>query len=464
MPWPRIVTAMPPPSVAARRSPSSRVRIRPISPYSGTPAANGPPWLWTARSGSPICVSTTHARGCACTTARTSGRAAYSRAWIHDSLLGCPSPARTLPSVSSDRSASSSASPGERRVGIRKRSRLREACAGVAECAREPQPLEDAVGERDVLAQGCVMTGHRRHPGGRRCCYLAAGTGARRTTAPGARPENASMQPPALPDPRRRGLLALALAAGVAPGQIVLHAPARVGERSVRAGPRVRLSALRRPRAVDAPRSRRRAGGARDRALGARERRRIPHRRPPGQRDGRRIDRPQRARRGGRPRALALVLVPVHRRRRAERDRAHAHGARARTRGAARVRDRVVPALRRRPLRGLAPPAGRGARPGRVPRRLHLRERAAREPRAHALGPRTRARRSTTTARATPSTSPTPTSGASMRRRRGSSPGTTTRSRTTTRRTAARTSRRISSRGARPPTRRGGSTCRCRRG
>ena len=68
-----------------------------------------------------------------------------------------------------------------------------------------------------------------------------------------------------------------------------------------------------------------------------------------------------------------------------ERDRAHAHRAGAGARGGARVRDRVLPALRRRPLRGMAPPGRRGARPRRVPRRLHLRERAAQGPRAHAL-------------------------------------------------------------------------------
>src|SRR5215469_10641489 len=42
------------------------------------------------------------------------------RAWIHSSLLGVPSPERTLPSVSRIRRLRGSANAGERRVGSRK--------------------------------------------------------------------------------------------------------------------------------------------------------------------------------------------------------------------------------------------------------------------------------------------------------------------------------------------------------
>ena len=83
----------------------------------------------------------------------------------------------------------------------------------------------------------------------------------------------------------------------------------------------------------------------------------------------------------------ALVLVPLQRARRAQQRGPHAHRAGpGRGRGAA-VRDRLLPALGPRPLRGLAPHGRRAPRPRALPRRLHLRVGAGAgvgETRAHA--------------------------------------------------------------------------------
>jgi hypothetical protein len=80
----------------------------------------------------------------------------------------------------------------------------------------------------------------------------------------------------------------------------------------------------------------------------------------------------QRARRGHGPAARPLVLVPLHRRRRVQPRRPHAHGGPAYRPAALRVR--VLPAVRAGLFLGVQPYAEGGRRPGRLPRRLHLRE------------------------------------------------------------------------------------------
>ena len=68
IPCARIITGVAAREHARSCSPSLRERMRPMAEYSGTPSAKMPPWLWTTRCGSPICVRQTQASGCAWTT------------------------------------------------------------------------------------------------------------------------------------------------------------------------------------------------------------------------------------------------------------------------------------------------------------------------------------------------------------------------------------------------------------
>ena len=168
------------------------------------------------------------------------------------------------------------------------------------------------------------------------------------------------------------------------------------GERTARRrrGPllprrRLRPAARRRHGALDPP-HRRQPGAARNGALGGGRRREVPaHRRPRrrGRRGGLGAQRPRRA---ARPRARPLVLVPLRRARRAEPGRPHPHRARGRREGDAALRRRELPALRRRPLRGLAPCRRREPGLRAVPRRLHLRIRRRAPARSAATKARSR--------------------------------------------------------------------------
>ena len=116
------------------------------------------------------------------------------------------------------------------------------------------------------------------------------------------------------------------------------------------------------------------------------------------------------ARRSRRARAGALVLLPLPRRRRSEPGRPHPHRARRQAPAAERLRFAfaLLPAVRAGLLRRLPPHGGRGPRPRRPPRRLHLRVLVGTQPRAQARAPANRSR-STSTATATRSTRATPT-------------------------------------------------------
>ena len=152
------------------------------------------------------------------------------------------------------------------------------------------------------------------------------------------------------------------------------------------------------------------------------------------------------------------------RRRRGEPGRPHAHRARRGCRRPApALRLCLLPAIRAGLLRRLPPHRADDARPGRVPRRLHLRI---------VLGPRPRAqarRRGAVHARGLPRAPRALQVRPRICRRRtrpvrGSSPGTTTKSTTTTPTTGPRTawSARRFSRAAPPRTAPITSTCRCR--
>ena len=118
----------------------------------------------------------------------------------------------------------------------------------------------------------------------------------------------------------------------------------------------------------------------------------------------------QRPRRGRRPRAGARVLLPLQGRRRGQPGRPHPHRAGRRRVVDAAARSRSPPASTT--SKATSPPtqhmAARGPRPGRPPRRLHLRVPPPADVRAARTG-RPRSARSTTTGTATRSTSPTPT-------------------------------------------------------
>ena len=126
-------------------------------------------------------------------------------------------------------------------------------------------------------------------------------------------------------------------AAAVAQPLSVAPSAGQTGVRrvSVFAGRRLRRSAARRDRALDAPgteaaRGRRHADVGRGRGLGDRARRALPDRRAEGNRRGAARARAQRARRGRRARAGARLLLPLSRRRRSEPDRPHQDRARRR--------------------------------------------------------------------------------------------------------------------------------------
>src|SRR6185503_1919199 len=93
--------------------------------------------------------------------------------------------------------------------------------------------------------------------------------------------------------------------------------------------------------------------------------------------------------RSKRPRARALVLVSLHDRRRPEPDWPHPHrAARKRSQPAPAFRLRFLPAVRAGLFRRLAPHRRGRARPGGVPRRLHLRVHLGPRPRAQARSAR----------------------------------------------------------------------------
>ena len=127
-PWPRISATLFAPSVFASACPSGSVLTSmSVSPpaarmsNTGTPAPRNALMWYSGRSGTPLTPNGISDGAWLCTTACTSGRAAYTAAWMNRSLKSvAPGGAVALPSRSCSRMSAGVTSSGARERDMRK--------------------------------------------------------------------------------------------------------------------------------------------------------------------------------------------------------------------------------------------------------------------------------------------------------------------------------------------------------